>query len=115
MSGEQAFFDRRSAVFDAGGRHLRTVDTLRGNTLETFAYDAAGRLVSITDHDGRVTSIQRDGSGKPTAIVAPGGDRTELFDMRMRERAVEAEDEGGQRHPNDHAANGHHHELLRRL
>ncbi|HEV7493627.1 RHS repeat-associated core domain-containing protein [Baekduia sp.] len=64
--------------FDAAGRHQRTVDALTGVTLETFGYDTAGRLASVTDRDGRVTSIERNGAGDPTAIVAPGGDRTEL-------------------------------------
>jgi RHS repeat-associated protein len=36
-------------------------------------YDALGRLVRQTDAVGNVTEIQRDGSGRLTAIVAPGG------------------------------------------
>ena len=64
--------------FNAEGRHLSTVDTLTGATLYAFAYDAAGRLTSITDADDNVITIERDGAGNPTAIVAPFGQRTTL-------------------------------------
>ena len=60
------------------GRHVRTVDTLTGVTLLTLAYDDGGRLITITDADSNVTTIQRDGAGNPTAVVAPGGQRTTL-------------------------------------
>ncbi len=65
-------------VFDARGRHLRTVDALTGVVLYRFTYDVAGRLASVTDKDGRLTTIERDGAGNPMAIVAPGGQRTLL-------------------------------------
>jgi RHS repeat-associated protein len=65
-------------VFDANGRHLRTVNTLTGANLYTFAYDGAGRLTSVTDGDGNVTTIQRDASGNPTAIIGPFGQSTTL-------------------------------------
>ncbi len=69
---------RRVDVFDADGRHLRTVDVLTGKTLYQFSYDADGLLATVTDADGNQTVIERDGSGRPTAIVAPGGQRTVL-------------------------------------
>ncbi len=62
--------------FDAGGRHLATIDTRTRATLYAFAYDSASRLSSITDVDGGVTRIERDAAGRPTAIVAPRGQRT---------------------------------------
>ncbi len=65
-------------VFDESGRHLQTVDALTGATLETFQYDAAGLLVSLTDGDNNVTAIERDGNGAPLAIVGPFGQRTAL-------------------------------------
>jgi YD repeat-containing protein len=65
-------------VFDPRGRHLETRDALTGLRLQRFAYDGAGRLVSITDRDDRVTRIERDAHGTPTALVAPGGRRTAL-------------------------------------
>src|SRR5205085_374414 len=43
-----------------------------------FGYDAAGVLLSVTDFDGNVTTIERDPSGQPTAIVGPYGQRTSL-------------------------------------
>jgi RHS repeat-associated protein len=65
-------------LFNASGRHIRTLDGITGLTLWRFAYDDDGRLTSITDADDRVTRIERDGSGEATAIVAPGGQRTGL-------------------------------------
>jgi YD repeat-containing protein len=64
--------------FDASGRHQSTEDTLTGHTSYGFDYDTTGLLLQITDLDGEVTHIRRDGSGHPTAIVAPGGQRTTL-------------------------------------
>jgi RHS repeat-associated protein len=64
--------------FDRDGRHLRTVEALTGVVRWSFGYDAAGRLVSVTDGDGNRTDIVRDGAGAATAIEAPGGIRTEL-------------------------------------
>jgi RHS repeat-associated protein len=65
-------------VFSSDGRHLRTVNALTGASRFTFAYNAAGRLVSITDGDGDVTRIERDASGRPAAIVSQDGQRTTL-------------------------------------
>lgn len=42
------------------------------------AVDTNNLLTSVTDANGNVTSIQRDGSGNATAIVAPGGQTTTL-------------------------------------
>jgi RHS repeat-associated protein len=57
---------------------LRTVSTLTGATLYSFAYDSAGRLASVTDGYGNTTSIQRDGNGNATAIIGPFGQVTTL-------------------------------------
>jgi RHS repeat-associated protein len=65
-------------VFNGEGRHLRTVNGLTGASLYSFAYDNAGRLSSVTDGDGNVTNIERDGNGNPTAIVGPYGARTSI-------------------------------------
>jgi RHS repeat-associated protein len=65
-------------VFNAVGRHLRTLDALTGAIRYQFTYNGAGLLTTVTDSDNNVTTIERDGSGKPTAIVAPGGQRTTL-------------------------------------
>jgi RHS repeat-associated protein len=62
--------------FDSSNLHTKTVDALTGATLEQFGYDAEGELSSVTDRDGRTTTIERDSNGDPTAIVAPTGERT---------------------------------------
>ncbi len=64
--------------FDQYGRHLRTRDALTGTILLTFGYDAAGRIVTITDADNNVTTVERNAQGQPTAIVGPFGQRTTL-------------------------------------
>src|SRR5581483_3004054 len=46
-------------VFDASGRHSRTVDTTMGIVLSTFSCDGAGRLQSIADVDGNQVTIER--------------------------------------------------------
>lgn len=66
-------------VFDADGRHRSTRDALTGAIRVTFGHDAAGRLTSITDESGNVTTIARDASGTPSAIVAPRGQSTGLL------------------------------------
>jgi RHS repeat-associated protein len=65
-------------VFSRTGRHLRTVDALTGATVYTFRYDEAGRLSSVLDGDGNVTSVERGPGGASSAIVAPHGQRTAL-------------------------------------
>jgi len=65
-------------IFDSAGRHLRTHEALTGAVRHQFAYDAAGRLLRMTDVAGNVTSVERDGGGAPLGIVAPGGQRTAL-------------------------------------
>jgi len=65
-------------VFDAFGRLQQRNNRLLNTTLESYGYDAAGRLAYIENPFGRRTLIERDASGQPTAIVAPYGQRTEL-------------------------------------
>lgn len=60
-------------VFDLNGRHLRTLDVLTGATNLTFSYTTNGWLDAVTDVNGRLTKIHRDGSGRPTSIEAPSG------------------------------------------
>ncbi|MEX0730375.1 MAG: SMP-30/gluconolactonase/LRE family protein, partial [Aquisalimonadaceae bacterium] len=68
----------RLYTFDTTGRHLATVDTISGAAVYEFDYDAAGRLITVTDGDGNLTRLERDASGHATAIIAPDGQRTEL-------------------------------------
>jgi len=65
-------------VFDADGRHLRTLDALTKAVLLTFFYDTEGRLSSVMDVDGQRTTLERDATGAVQAVVAPGGQRTIL-------------------------------------
>lgn len=64
-------------LFDASGRHLRSLaaDTLI--PLWSFGYDDDGALVTLTRSNGQVTTIERV-DGLPTAIVGPFGHRTTL-------------------------------------
>ncbi|NCA72738.1 MAG: hypothetical protein EOM91_22310, partial [Sphingobacteriia bacterium] len=64
--------------FNSAGRHLSTQDSLTGAVLDRFDYDAAGRLIAMTDVDGNVTRVERDADGRPTALIAPFGQRTDL-------------------------------------
>lgn len=64
--------------FSPTGRHVRTRDALNSVVLYEFGYDAGGRLVTVRDADGLVSTIERDGSGRPTALVAPNGQRTSV-------------------------------------
>ncbi len=65
-------------VFDSAGRHRSTLNALTGSEIYTFNYDSTGLLSQIKDASGNVTRIERDEQGKPTAIIAPGGQRTGL-------------------------------------
>lgn len=69
-----------SVVFEfaESGRHERTVDAVTGVPLYVFGYDPQGRLTSITDREGLVTTIERLPQGDPQAIVGPFGQRTLL-------------------------------------
>ena len=70
---------RETYHFNSEGRHLRTLDTLTGAVHYQFAYTSEGFLTTVTDLDGKVTTIERDANGNATAIVAPGGQRTTLI------------------------------------
>ena len=71
-SGSQVY------VFDARGRHIRTLDALTTTPILTFSYDAEGRLVKLEDRHQNVLAISRDGAGRATRIVAPFGQVTTL-------------------------------------
>ncbi len=64
-------------IFDLSGQHQRTLAALTGAILWQFGYDGQGRLVTVDDGDGNVTRIEYDGN-RPSAIIAPFGQRTAL-------------------------------------
>ncbi len=64
--------------FDAQGRHQQTLNGQTQAVLHEFGYDPEGRLVSVTDGVGHVTTVERDATGAPTAILGPFGHRTTL-------------------------------------
>jgi RHS repeat-associated protein len=67
-----------SELYVFRGRHQRTLNALTGAVIYQFVYDSAGRLTSITDGDGNLTTIEHDTGGNPTAIIGPYGQRTTL-------------------------------------
>jgi RHS repeat-associated protein len=60
------------------GQHLRTVDALTGATLLSFGRDSDGRLTTVTDVDGNVTTLERDAAGDLTGVTAPNGQQTQV-------------------------------------
>jgi len=64
--------------FDAGGRHLDTLNALTGATLYSFEYSPDGLLTRITDAFGNVTEVTRDAAGSPLNIVSADGQTTAL-------------------------------------
>ena len=83
-SGERVVpsFDGSVAyVFNAAGRHTRTVDGHLGTTLITIGYDGAGRITGV---DGTLNgapvhvSVRRTSSGAPTSLIGIDGAVTSL-------------------------------------
>jgi RHS repeat-associated protein len=64
-------------IFAPSGKHKATVDLRTGVTLHSFGYGPTG-LDSLSDRFGNTLRIERDSGGRPTAIVAPDGQVTEL-------------------------------------
>jgi RHS repeat-associated protein len=60
------------------GHHIGTLRLMTGAVEYQFGYDGAGKLVTIADAAGNVTTIHRNSSEQPTAIIAPFGQTTTL-------------------------------------
>ena len=74
-SGDEAY------VFDESGRHLETRDAYTSAVKYSFTYDDNGWLETVTDARAtvpQVTTIERDSTGVPLAIVGPFGHRTTI-------------------------------------
>lgn len=66
-------------IFDGvSGLHRQTLKPMTGAVKYRFGYDAAGKLITVTDGSGNVTTIQRSASEKATAIVSPFSQTTTL-------------------------------------
>ena len=68
-------------TFDSNGRHQTTLDATSGEAKWTFEYetfDGNQLLGRVIDHEGKVTELERDAEGRPTALVGPYGHRTTL-------------------------------------
>ncbi len=69
----------RVYVFDGtSGKHIQTLLPMTGAVIYSFGYDSNGKLITVTDGSGNVTTIQRDGNEHPTAIASPYGQTTSL-------------------------------------
>jgi RHS repeat-associated protein len=65
-------------IMSSAGLHKKTIDLNTGVSLYEFGYDEENNLVFITDQFGNLTNIERDDTGRPTAIVSPFGIQTGL-------------------------------------
>ena len=73
LSGETPVVSKdgkETYIFDSGGKHLRTLNTLTGKSIYKFNYDPDGLLSSVADVDGLTTTIERDSIGRTTAIIS---------------------------------------------
>ena len=79
-SGDVAFAEANGQghIMTSSGRHKFTIDLNTGIKLREFSYDQDNLLVSINDHFGNQTTIERDGEGVATAIISPDGIKTGL-------------------------------------
>ena len=69
--GGTSFFD-----YDGAGRLLaRRVATSEGFATTSYAYDAVGNVVSVTDPFGAVTKYAYDGAHRCTEVMNPDGSR----------------------------------------
>jgi RHS repeat-associated protein len=64
--------------FNNQGKHLKTLDSLTGETLFQFNYDSNGYLIEIIEKNGDSTKIARDANSVPKEIIAPTGQKTFL-------------------------------------
>ena len=75
VNGDIPFSEENGLVhiMSGTGLHKNTYDADTSVMLREFRYDLDKNLISITDQFGNSSTILRDGSGQPTAIVSPDG------------------------------------------
>lgn len=76
-----ALLQRTDSTYDANGNTLtetfyRTIGGVLTPLTTTYAYDAAGRLTTVTDPAAGVTTTEYDAAGRVTAVVDALGRRT---------------------------------------
>ena len=69
-------------LFDDDGKLVETRDLYSKETKTTFGYDNTGRLRTVTDMYGQITTLNRDANGTVTSIVAPQGQTTYLLEVK---------------------------------
>jgi RHS repeat-associated protein len=70
--------DDAAYLFDDSQRHVRTVDALTGDTLQSFTYDAQGRVTVVDSPDGVVATFEYVFGGREVLITGRWGDRSQL-------------------------------------
>ncbi|OBP14337.1 hypothetical protein A5320_11160 [Rheinheimera sp. SA_1] len=65
--------------FNSKGQHVATFDSTAGKDLTLYQYNVAGKLSQISDSFSNTLNIERDSTGRVTAIIAPDGQRTQLL------------------------------------
>lgn len=59
-------------IFDLGGFHQKTINSISGETIYEFIHNEDNELVSIKEKDG-ITTIERDSNGDLLSIIAKNG------------------------------------------
>ncbi len=107
--GEEVFIPSQDGSevygFRSDGVHVATFHPLTGAVLYRFDYDLNGLLVTIEDGDGDITRIERDGEGRPLAIVSPDDQRTVLT-LDTDGYLIAVADPTGQSHTMAYTADG---------
>ncbi|CAA6817654.1 MAG: Rhs family protein [uncultured Sulfurovum sp.] len=68
----------KEMIFNTMGQLLYTQNVYTKEKINTFGYDNMGKLVTVNDIYGQITTLERDSEGLVTSITAPTGQRTLL-------------------------------------
>ena len=64
--------------FDKNGLPTQLRNGFGGQALAMYGHDAQGRIATVKDSHGNVTTFERDAAGRLTAVVSPFGLRTSM-------------------------------------